>query len=109
MKIIADLHIHSHFARACSKDLTPLNLAAWADKKGINVIGTGDLTHPGWLSELQEHLVETKPGLYKAKGITKALFMLAGEVSSIYKHGDKVRRALKPIFLSNFLNGLQLN
>ena len=50
---IADLHIHSHFSRATSRDLTPELLDWWARRKGIQVVGTGDFTHPGWRQELQ--------------------------------------------------------
>lgn len=114
MRIIADLQIHSKYSRACSQDLIPANIAAWADKKGIDVIGTGDFTHPEWLKELKENLEETKPGLYrlreelppapsfKKRGRTKALFMITGEVSSIYKQGDKVRRVHNMILVPNF-------
>lgn len=103
MKIIADFHIHSKYARACSRDLIPTNLAVWADKKGIGVLGTGDFTHPAWLSELKENLVEDKPGLYKLKNSdTKSLFMLTGELASIYKQGDKVRRVHNLVFSPNF-------
>lgn len=103
MKIIADFHIHSRYARACSKDLIPSNLAAWADKKGINILGTGDFTHPQWFAELQENLEEAKPGLYKLKNSsTKALFMLTAELASIYKQGDKVRRVHNLVFAPNF-------
>ena len=49
---IADLHIHSHFSRATSRDLTPELLDWWARRKGIQVVGTGDFTHPGWRQEL---------------------------------------------------------
>jgi uncharacterized protein (TIGR00375 family) len=93
MKVIADLHMHSRYSRACSKDLTLPNIAAWADKKGITVIGTGDFTHPKWLVEIKELLEETKPGLYQLRDRSaRAYFMLTAEVSSIYKQGDKVRR-----------------
>lgn len=103
MKIIADLHIHSRYARACSMDLNPQNLAIWADKKGINVIGTGDFTYPQWFAELQENLEEAKPGLYKLKNsLNKALFMLTTELASIYKQGDKVRRVHNLVFAPNF-------
>ena len=64
MKFIADLHIHSHFSRATSRTLNPENLSLWAQKKGITIVGTGDFTHPGWVSELQEKLVEAGDGLY---------------------------------------------
>src|SRR4030066_888782 len=65
MTFIADLHIHSHFSRATSQDLIPEDLSVWAQKKGITLIGTGDFTHPGWVSELREKLVEAETGLYR--------------------------------------------
>jgi DNA helicase-2/ATP-dependent DNA helicase PcrA len=103
MRIIADLQIHSKYSRACSQDLNPGNIGLWADKKGIQVIGTGDLTHPKWLAELKEALEETKPGLYQLKDKSaKAYFMLTAEVSSIYKQGDKVRRIHNMVFAPNF-------
>ncbi|MBX4205537.1 MAG: endonuclease Q family protein [Candidatus Doudnabacteria bacterium] len=103
MKVIADLQIHSKYSRACSQDLTPGNIGIWADKKGIGIIGTGDFTHPGWLSELKDNLEEAKPGLYKLKANPlKALFMLTAEVSSIYKQGEKVRRIHNMILAPNF-------
>ena len=103
MKTIIDFHIHSKYARACSRDLTPSNLAEWADKKGISVLGTGDFTHPTWLAELKDNLIEAKPGLYKLKNSdTKSLFMLTGELASIYKQGDKVRRVHNLVFAPSF-------
>lgn len=107
MKVIADLHIHSKYARACSRDLIPENLAVWADKKGITVLGTGDFTHPQWLTELKAALVESEPGLYKLKpgllpGQPKAKFLLTAELASIYKQGDKVRRVHNLVFAPNF-------
>ena len=93
MRYIADLHIHSKFSRACSKDLDLEGNTLWAAKKGINILGTGDFTHPVWVEELREKLVEDKPGLYKLKGTDgKVLFMITTELSCIYKQGDKVRR-----------------
>ena len=56
MKYIADLHIHSHYSMATSKDLVPEKLDLWARKKGIALVGTGDLTHEGWRRELYEKL-----------------------------------------------------
>src|SRR6185503_12908602 len=96
MKVIADLHIHSKYARACSADLNPANLAVWAKKKGISMLGTGDFTHPKWLGELSESLQETKPGLYSLRTQSADLpapyFMFTAEVALIYKQADKVRR-----------------
>ena len=67
MEIIVDLHIHSRFARATSKELTIPNLYKWCKIKGINVIGTGDFTHPGWFAELKEYLIPDETGLYQLK------------------------------------------
>ena len=67
MRFIADLHIHSHFSRATSKSLAPEELFVWAQKKGITLIGTGDFTHAGWISELQEKLESAENGLYQLK------------------------------------------
>ena len=53
---IGDLHIHSRYSRATSKELTPEHLDLWAGKKGINIVGTGDFTHPAWRAELAEKL-----------------------------------------------------
>ncbi len=103
MRIIADLQIHSKYSRACSQDLTPKNIGLWADKKGIQVIGTGDFTHPKWLLELKENLAEVKPGLYRLKdNSARAHFMLTCEISSIYKQGDKVRRQHTCVFAQDF-------
>ncbi len=103
MRIIADLQIHSKYSRACSQELNPGNIGIWADKKGIQVVGTGDFTHPKWLAELKDALEETKPGLYQLKDKSaKAYFMLTAEVSSIYKQGDKVRRIHNMIWAPNF-------
>lgn len=103
MRVIADLQIHSKFSRACSQDLVPENIGAWADRKGIGIIGTGDFTHPGWLELLKGTLVEDRPGLYKLKaGSAAARFMLTAEVSNIYKQGERVRRVHNMIFAPSF-------
>src|SRR6185503_2851134 len=103
MRVIADLQIHSKYSRACSQDLVPGNIGIWADKKGIGVIGTGDLTHPAWNRELKEALEPAEPGLYRLKdGTAAARFMLTAEVSSIYKQGDKVRRVHNMILAPDF-------
>ena len=61
----ADLHIHSRFSRACSKDCDIEHLSAWALRKGLTVLGTGDFTHPAWAAELRETLVPAEPGLFQ--------------------------------------------
>lgn len=67
MEHIVDLHIHSHFSRATSKDSTIEGLYYWGKIKGINIIGTGDFTHPSWFIEMQEKMVPAEGGLYKLK------------------------------------------
>ena len=64
---IADLHIHSKYSRATSKECVPEYLELWARKKGISLLGTGDFTHPAWRKELWEKLEPAEPGLYTPK------------------------------------------
>ena len=64
---IADLHIHSRYSRATSRDCTPEYLDLWARRKGIGLIGTGDFTHPAWREELEEKLEPTGEGFYRLK------------------------------------------
>ena len=103
MQLIADLHIHSHYSRATSKDLTPEHLDYWARVKGIDIVGTGDFTHPGWTTELQEKLVPAEEGLFTLRPTLRQSdrepnpggemrFMLTAEISCIYKYDDKVRK-----------------
>ncbi len=97
---IGDLHIHSRYSRATSKDCTPEHLDMWARKKGIDIIGTGDFTHPAWRQELTEKLEPAEDGLYVLKKeycLDKApshrpRFVVTGEISSIYKSKDRVRK-----------------
>jgi DNA helicase-2/ATP-dependent DNA helicase PcrA len=67
MRVIVDLHIHSKYSRACSKELELPNIAKWCQKKGISVCATGDFTHPGWFSSIREELEETGPGVFELK------------------------------------------
>jgi len=123
MRFIADLHIHSHFSRATSRNLDPENLTLWAQKKGITVIGTGDFTHPGWMEELREKLVEAESGLYRlrpdleeviGKEIPESCrrqvrFLLSGEISCIYKRGGKTRKIHHLILMPDFESVTRLN
>lgn len=118
MNFIADLHIHSRFSRATSKQLNPRHLAAWARCKGIDVLGTGDFTHPQWRAELREQMVfDEASGLYRLKGEPEELdflggartrtheggkeplFCLQAEISSIYKRHGKVRKVHNLLFV----------
>ena len=86
---IADLHIHSPYAFACSKALTLDNLAAWARRKGIDLLATGDFTHPVWATELRANLVAGQDGLYQYGGVR---FVPGTEISCVYRQGGRVRR-----------------
>ncbi len=95
MRFIADLHIHSRFSRACSKQLTLLNIDFWCRKKGINLVGTGDFTHPQWFREMRDELTETEhAGFYrlKAKPNSDVYFLCTAELSCIYTRGGRGRR-----------------
>ncbi len=96
MKQVLDLHIHSRFSRACSKSLTLPNLEAACRLKGIDIISTGDFTHPVWFKELKEGLVETfsGSGLYRLreKEDSPLSFILGTELSLVYKDEVRTRR-----------------
>ncbi len=93
MKFFCDLHVHSRFSRATSASLTIPELGRGAVRKGIKVIGTGDLTHPSWMKEIEEELMEAEPGLFRLRNhAEETRFILTGEISTIYKQGDKVRK-----------------
>ncbi|MEK7516339.1 MAG: endonuclease Q family protein [Patescibacteria group bacterium] len=93
MKQILDLHIHSRFSRACSKQLTLPNIARWCERKGIDIVGTGDFTHPAWLQEIKEQLIPVEKGVFALKdGSSKTNFFLSTELSCIYKKGVRARR-----------------
>ena len=93
MRFFSDLHIHSRYSRATSSSLTFAELGRAAVKKGIAVIGTGDFTHPSWMGEAEEMLVEAEPGLYRLKdAAVPTRFLFTSEISTIYKQGDKVRK-----------------
>jgi DNA helicase-2/ATP-dependent DNA helicase PcrA len=123
MKFIADLHIHSHFSRATSRDLIPEDLSFWAQRKGIAVIGTGDFTHPGWLAELREKLVEAESGLHRLRSdletrVEASLppscraptrFLLSAEISCIYKREGKTRKVHNLVLMPDFDSVCRLN
>ena len=98
MKFVADLHIHSRFAYACSKSLSLPNLASAARTKGIDVLATGDFTHPAWLGELERMLTEVEEGTYEFEGTR---FVLGTEVSCVYRAAGKSRRLHLLIYLSS--------
>jgi uncharacterized protein (TIGR00375 family) len=101
MRVISDLHIHSHYSRATSKMMNIEELSRWAKVKGINLLGTGDFTHPDWLKELKGKLVErvTGSGIYQYNNMD---FMLTAEISLIYSQGGRGRRVHHVILAPSF-------
>jgi DNA helicase II / ATP-dependent DNA helicase PcrA len=116
MEFYADLHIHSSYSRATSSQLTPENLHAWGQIKGIQVIGTGDCLHPKWIAECQKKFRDEGNGLFSlkkehAKAAQKLVpaacaadvkFMLTVEISNIYKKGGKVRKVHNVVCFPSF-------
>jgi len=111
MRQIADLHTHSKYSRATSPDMNLETMAEWAGKKGINILATGDFTHPAWFSELKNKLVEKKPGLYQLKDqkSPNLYFILNTEISSIYSKTGKVRKIHNIIFAPNLETVAKIN
>ncbi|MFA5106265.1 MAG: endonuclease Q family protein [Candidatus Micrarchaeia archaeon] len=96
MQIIADLHLHSKYSLATSPECEPEGLAKWAKIKGVGLVGTGDFTHPKYLSELKGKLTESEgAGIYEYNGMK---FILSCEVSTIYRQGDKTRKIHQILF-----------
>jgi uncharacterized protein (TIGR00375 family) len=104
-RVFADLHIHSRFSRACSKDITVDNLEKWGRIKGLGLIGTGDFTHPLWLKELKEKLEEREGILYSKSGFK---FLLTGEVSLMYTQG-RGRRVHLVLLVPDFETADRIN
>lgn len=110
MEYIADFHIHSRFAMACSQNIDVEGLDITAKDKGIKIIGTGDFTHPIWIDELKRNLEEAEPGLYKAKGSkTGTRFIISAEVANIFDSGGKNRRVHNCILVPGLDDAAQIN
>ncbi|MBW4719101.1 UvrD-helicase domain-containing protein [Saccharothrix obliqua] len=114
MRFVADLHIHSKYSRACSRDCDLEHLTWWARRKGISLVGTGDFTHPAWYEHLRENLTPAEPGLYRLRAdvdreVDRTLppslaastvrFMLSVEISTIYKRDGHTRKVHHLVYL----------
>jgi DNA helicase II / ATP-dependent DNA helicase PcrA len=116
MPFHADLHVHSKYSRATSRDLDLEHLAFWAARKGIGVVGTGDCVHPAWLAELKDKLTPAGGGIFRLRPeieaeVFKTLpascrasvrFMLSTEISTIYKKGERTRKIHHLIYAPDF-------
>ncbi|MEK7161007.1 MAG: endonuclease Q family protein [Patescibacteria group bacterium] len=122
MQFIADFHIHSKYSRATSPDMDLENLDKWARIKGVDLLGTGDFTHPAWFKELKSKLEPAEPGLFKLRKVNKIKlnngwhlpdgngngngkdlrFILTSEISCIYKKKERTRKVHLMIFVPSF-------
>jgi DNA helicase II / ATP-dependent DNA helicase PcrA len=116
MAFHADLHVHSKYSRATSRDLDLEHLAWWAARKGLSVVGTGDCVHPAWLAELKDKLTPAGNGLFALRPEidgemrktlplscqTPVRFMLSVEISTIYKKGERTRKIHHLIYVPDF-------
>ena len=123
MKFIADLHIHSHFSRATAKQLDFENIYIAAQQKGITVVGTGDVTHPGWFDEIRTKLEPAEEGLFKLKNDLAHIcdekvppgcrgpvrFILSVEISNIYKKNGKTRKNHNIVFMPDLASAKTFN
>jgi len=107
MRVIADLHIHSPYSRATSRSITIQNLEKYARIKGLNLLGSGDFTHPMWLHELRENLTPDGSGILKSKNGFN--FILSTEVSNVYEQEKKTRKIHNVLLAPDFATVSQIN
>lgn len=120
MRFIADLHMHSRYSRATSRDMTLENLWKWSQLKGITVLGTGDFTHPQWLGEIKEKLNNCGNGLFRLKKknwlndipvscSAEMYFMLTAEISCIYSKNGRLRKIHSIVLAPDFNTAEKIN
>jgi len=112
LRIIADLHIHSPYSRATSQKMRVEEIARFAGIKGLNLVGTGDFTHPKWLEELKEALIpESDTGLYKVAKTpkTSVYFMITTEVCTVFNFGNEAKKIHHVILTPSIETAIQIN
>ena len=123
MSFYADLHVHSRYARATSRNADLVELAWWARRKGITVLGTGDFTHPVWFEELTRSLVPAEPGLYRLRdeldrAVVERLppscrgplrFLLEVEVSTAFHRDGRARRMHHLLYVPDLTSAATLD
>jgi uncharacterized protein (TIGR00375 family) len=111
LRVIADLHIHSRYSRATSEKMCPEEIARFAKIKGLNLVGTGDFTHPKWLKELQETLIrEENTSLYKLRSQSSQVnFMITTEVCTIFSFQNESKKVHHVILTPSVETAVQIN
>jgi len=117
MDFVTDLHLHSKYSRAVSKDMVLPVLTDFAKRKGLQILSTGDWTHPLWLREIKAQLEESNSGLYKLKSeyqnskseIKEIYFILSVEIASIYSQKGRVHRIHNLVLSPSFATAEKIN
>ena len=106
MRVISDFHIHSKYSRATSRDMEIPSISKWAKIKGIDLVGTGDFTHPDWLREVKSYLKEYEEGIYEFDGV---YFILSAEINLIFSFKGKSRKVHICLLAKSFEDVEKLN
>ncbi len=112
MRVIADLHIHSRYSRATSQKMTISQITRFARIKGLNLVGTGDFTHPKWLQELNNELAEipdTNLYSYTKNPNSPIRYMITSEVSTVFTHKGDTKKIHHLILTPNLQTAVQIN
>ena len=112
MRVVADLHVHGRYSRATSQSMRIEEIARFAKIKGLNLVGTGDFTHPKWLKEMQENLIQdADSGLYKVANDPElpVYFMITTEVSTIFTFEGEVKKIHHVILTPSMETAIQIN
>ena len=116
MHYIADFHIHARYAYATSKQMNIPSLARWGQLKGIQIMGTGDFTHPLWQAELRNYLQEAEQGLFTLKPQyqqevgeqtfdsckSQQRFLLSAEIATIFRRNKRVYKLHSLVLAPSF-------
>jgi len=106
LRVISDFHIHSKYSRATSRDMEIPSISKWAKIKGIDLVGTGDFTHPDWLREVKSYLKEYEEGIYEFDGV---YFILSAEINLIFSFKGKSRKVHICLLAKSFEDVEKLN
>ena len=112
MRVIADLHIHSRYSRATSERMCVAEIARFAKIKGLNIVGTGDFSHPKWFEELNQNLVpDSDTGLYKLadNAVPSVRFIVTTEVSTVFQYKNEIKKVHHVILSPNLETAAQIN
>ena len=112
MRVIADFHIHSRYSRATSEKMSIQEITRFAKMKGLNLLGTGDFTHPKWLEELKKDLIEIQnSNLYKSvkNPESPVYYIITGEVATIFPFEGSVKKIHHVILTPSMETAEQIN